>query len=128
VIVEHDPERLRVHHGQVRDHADQHILLAFFMKRPRQVMVIDHIIHLVGPDHDRDLVPAEQFRALLVVMFAPALPLFPHLPHPDRHLGRAQRHDRHRLKHRFALDDHLDPPSARPSRAMDRNVASSSIL
>ncbi len=63
VIVEDDPERLSVDHGQICYDRHQHILLAFVMKRARQMMVIYHVVLLVRTDHNGNHVPAEQFSA-----------------------------------------------------------------
>ena len=106
MVVEHDPERLFVHHCQVRHDGHQHILLALFMQRASEVMVVDDIVFPVGTDHDGDHVPAEQFRFLLVLMFAPAGALFLDLPHADRHLRRPQRKNGNGCQNRFTFVRH----------------------
>src|SRR5262245_52189955 len=66
-------------------------------------MMVDHVVALVRPEHDRDHVLAEQFGALLLrFMLAPALALLFDLAHPHRHLGRAQGQDGDRLDIGFA--------------------------
>ena len=75
------------------------MLHALVMQRARQMMMVHHIVMLVRAEHDRNHVLAEKYGAPFGrFVLAPALALFLHLPHPDRHLGRAQRQDRDRLQ------------------------------
>ena len=59
LVVHHAPERIALDHGEVADHGDENILDALIVQRARQMMVIDHVVVLVRPEHDRDHVLAE---------------------------------------------------------------------
>jgi hypothetical protein len=59
------------------------------VKRTGKMVVIDDIVTLLWPEHDRDHVTPEEFRTLLAFRL-PMPALLCHLPHADGDLGRAQ--------------------------------------
>ena len=90
-MVHHGPERVALDHGEIADDRDQDILDAFIMQCTRQMMVVDDVMVLVRPEHDRDHMLAEQFGAFLFrLVLPPALALLLYLSQADRHLGRTQ--------------------------------------
>ena len=90
-MVHHGPERLALDHGEIADDRDQDMLDALIMQCTRQMMMVDDVMVLVRPEHDRDHVLAEQFGAFLFrLVLPPALALLLYLSQADRHLGRTQ--------------------------------------
>ena len=76
------------------------------MQRPRQVVMIDDVVAVLRPEHDRDHMLAEKLGSLLFALVTPALALLLDLPNADRHLGRAQVCDRNGLENGFANRQH----------------------
>src|SRR4029077_18885568 len=75
LVVHHAPERVTPDHPEIADYGHKDILDAFFVKRTRHMMMIDHIIALVRPDHDRDHVLADRLALLLLVLLGKAFAL-----------------------------------------------------
>src|SRR5262245_23047489 len=71
------------------------------MQRPHQVVMIDDVVAVLRPEHDRDHMLAEKIVSLLFALVMPALALLLDLPNADRHLGRAQVCDRNRRENGF---------------------------
>src|SRR5712672_982771 len=46
VVIEHDPECIRLQRTQIRDHADEHVLEAFLVKGQGKVMMVDDVVSL----------------------------------------------------------------------------------
>lgn len=86
-IVEHTPERIAIDHSQIGDNGNENILHTFLVKRSREVMMIDNVVALVGSQHHRNHMLAEQLGLLFRrFMSAPAMAFFFHLAHPHGHL------------------------------------------
>jgi hypothetical protein len=83
-------------------HGNHYIFDAFVMQRSRQVVMIDDVMAVLRPEHDRDHVLAEKLLSLHFALGTPALALLLDLPNADRHLGRAQVCDRNGLENGFA--------------------------
>jgi hypothetical protein len=75
-----------------------------------QMMMINNIMMPVRAEHDRDHMLAKQLGPIPGLVLPPALALFLHLAHSDRHLGRAQREDRDRMQDRVAHIRHGSTP------------------
>src|ERR1700686_367632 len=60
--------------------------------------MIDDVVAVLRPEHDRDHVLAEKLLSLHFALGTPALALLLDLPNADRHLGRAQVCDRNGLE------------------------------
>jgi hypothetical protein len=101
-MVEENPECIELELAQVRYDRDQNVLHPFFLKRERQMVVVDDVVAFFRTAHDRDHVAAEILSDLLRLLTSEALALVVHLPHADRHLGRAQAFDRNGLDDRIA--------------------------
>ena len=65
LVVHHGPERVALDHGEIADNRDQDVLDTLVMQRTRQMMMVDDVMVLVRPEHDRDHVLAEQLGAFL---------------------------------------------------------------
>ena len=92
---------------EIADHGDENVLHALVVQRARQMMMIDHVVSLVRSVNHRDHVLAEQLRLLLRRLCSRQRLRFSFTSLiPDRHLGRAQRKDRDRLKDRLARIRH----------------------
>ena len=82
---------------------------------------------ILGAEHHRDQVPAEEFAGLFLGLlrgFAPMLALGLHLPHADGDLGGPQVDNRDRGQHQFAHDRHaITSPNRSCRRAKERVTA-----
>jgi hypothetical protein len=101
-VVEHDPERVAINHGQVGNNADENVRHTLIVKRSRQMMVIDDIETLVRPMNHRDHMSAQKLILLFTgFVLPPALALFFHLFHSDGHLRRTERKNRNWMNDRL---------------------------
>ena len=60
-MVKKDPERVALNFAQVGNDANEHLLAPLLMQGACEVMVVDDVIVLLGPENDRNHVSAEEF-------------------------------------------------------------------
>jgi len=72
VIVQNVPEAVRLERTEVFHHGNRYIFDTFIMQRQRQVVMIDDVVAVLRPEHDRDHVLAEKLLPLNFALLTPA--------------------------------------------------------
>ena len=107
-IVEHHPESVSFELAEVGDHRDQHILHALLVKRAGEMVMIDDVVTLLGPEDYRNHVLAEKGAFLAAFHLAPMVTLGADLAHADSDLRGPKFRDRDGDEHRITRVRHDD--------------------
>jgi hypothetical protein len=106
-IVEKDPKRFFVDLAQIGHDGNEHVLPALLMERKGEVMVIDNVVVLLGPQDYGYHVGLEKLQFLFRTFRSPEFPFGFNLAHADGYLRGSQLVDVHWLECRLPNYDHI---------------------
>ena len=124
-VVHHPPERVLIEFAQVGDMRHGDLLDALFVKGPREMMMVDHVIAAFRTEHHRYHVLTEKFSARLGGELPPAFAFFVNLANSYGDLSRTKIVNGDRGQSGFANHNCVPPPYT-PIRQYGTRVQSKS--